>query len=171
MARITSDATSTTITTSFPPKTYLSHISAIEQSVSKLTDEGTGGNPMIVLEWTVDDNEQKGRRVGFHRLMLGGKTKEGKPMPIRQLLEVIDGCKIPWTTTSGGQLIARPFKKVKGANGNIMFVDPDTNSRITTIEYDTDDFMNKQAMVKYGVRKQEGSDRDFNEVVSVAPLS
>ncbi len=170
MARITSSAENTVIMTSFPPSKIPSHISALESKVSKTNEDGTGGNPMLVLEFTVDEGQFKDRRVGFHNVMVGGKTSKGQPMPIRQLLEVIDACKIPWTTTPGGQLVSRPFKKVKGDGGSIMFVDPDTNTRISTIEYDTDDFINKRCMVRYGIRKQEGTDRDFNEVQGVEPL-
>lgn len=170
MARITSSAENTVIMTSFPPSKIPSHISALESVVSKTQDDGTGGNPMLVLEFTVDEGPFKDRKVGFYNVMIGGKTKKGMPMPIRQLLEVIDSCKLPWCTTPGGQLVARPFKRVKADDGSIMFVDPDTNSRITTIEYDTDHFINARCKVNYGVKKQEGSDRDFNEVRNVEPL-
>jgi hypothetical protein len=170
MARITSSAENTVIMTSFPPKTYKSHLSALESVISKAQEDGTGNNPMLVLEFTVDEGEFKDRQVGYYNVMIGGKTKKGEPMPIRQLLDVIDSCKIPWTTSKNGPLSARPFKKVKADGGSIVFVDPDTNSRITTIEYDTDDFMNKQCNVKYGVRKQDGTDREFNTVEAVLPL-
>lgn len=170
MARITSSAENTVIMTSFPAAKLVSHYSGGEQKVSKTQEDGTGGNPMLVCEFTVDEGEFKGRRVGFYNVMLGGRTSKGDPMPIRQLLELIDALKAGWTTTPGGQLIARPFKRVKGDGGSIIFVDPDTNTRISTIEYDPDEFMNRQARVSYGIRKQDGSDREFNEVKSVEPL-
>jgi hypothetical protein len=171
MARISSSAEGTAIITAFDHKEpLLSHISALEPGVSKANDDGTGNNPMITLEWTIDEAPFAGRRVQFHRCMIGGTTKAGKPMPLTQLLDVIDGCKIPWTSTKGGTLVARPFKKVKADDGSIIFVDPDTNTRIATIEYDTDDFLNKQAKVRYTIRKQDGSDRAFNEVQAVYPV-
>lgn len=167
MARITSDATSTTIQTAFEPKAFRSHIAEMEKTTSKMTDEGTGGNPMFLFTWEVDEGPYKGRRVPYHYVMLGGKTKEGKDMPIRQLLEVIDGCKIPWATADDKPLVYRPFKKVKTDNGDIIFVDPDTNERIARVDYDDEMFLNRQALVQYGVRKS--NDREFNEVVRVLP--
>jgi len=170
MTRITSSAENTVIMTSFPAQKLISHFSAYESLDSKIQEDGTGGNPMLVCEFTVDEGEFKDRRVGYYNVMIGGKTSKGAPMPIRQLLELIDALKVGWTTTPGGSLVARPFKKVKGDGGSIMFVNPDDNSRIATIEYDPDDFINKQCRVNYGIRKQQGTDRDFNEVKSVEPL-
>jgi hypothetical protein len=170
MARITSSAENTVIMTSFPESKVVSHFSAYENKMSNANEDGTGNNPMLVCEFTLDEGEFKGRRVGFYNVMLGGKTKKGDPMPIRGLLELIDALKAGWTVTPGGPLVARPFKRVRGDAGSYMFVDPDTNSRVTTIEYDPDEFINRQCRVAYGIRKQDGSDRTFNEVKSVEPL-
>lgn len=170
MARITSSAENTVIMTSFPAQKLISHLSSFEEKTSKTNDDGTGGNPMIVCEFTVDEGEFKGRRVGFYNVMTGGKTSKGDVMPIRQLLELIDALKAPWAVSDSDPLVARPFKRVKGDGGSIMFVNPDTNTRITTIQYDPADWMNKQCRVQYGIRKQDGSDREFNEVKSVEPL-
>jgi len=170
MARITSSAENTVIMTAFPESKLISHFSAYEAKVSETQEDGTGGNPMLVCEFIVDEAPYKDRRVGFYNVMIGGKTKKGQPMPIRQLLELIDALGVGWTTSPGGPLVARPFKKVKADDGSFLFVDPDTNQRIATIEYDPEDFKNKQCRVQYGIRKQQGSDRAFNEVRSVEPL-
>jgi len=171
MARITSSAEGTEIMTAFPPNTYRSHISDMVSQVSKVKDDGSGGNPMMVFEFTVDEGSFKDRRVGYYNVMTGGKTSKGNPMPIRQLLELIDGFKIPWAASKDQSLVARPFKKVKAENGSIVFVDPDTNQRIATVDYDDADFLNKTGMVRYGIRKQDGTDREFNEVIAIVPNS
>lgn len=170
MARITSSAENTVIMTAFPARKLKSHFSAFEKKDSNIQEDGTGGNPMIVCEFTVDEGEFKDRRVGYYNVMLGGKTKKGDVMPIRQLLELIDALKVGWATNPSAPLVARPFKRVKGDGGSIMFIDPDTNTRITNIDYDPEQWMNRQCNVNYGIRKQDGTDREFNEVKSVEPL-
>ena len=180
MSRIKSDASATELTTAFSSdEFFMSHVSGIKLTNSKTNDDGTGNNPMFVVEFEIDEGPYKGRRIGNlernigHILMIGGKTKEGKDMPIRALLEFIDALKLPWTATPNGKLVSRPFKRVN-QGGSMIFVDPDTNQRIANIEYDPGEAPNfslwvgKRCKVRYGVRKF--NDRDYNEVVALAPL-
>ena len=69
---------------------------------------------MLVCEFTIDEGEFKNRRVGFYNVMTGGKTSKGDIMPIRQLLELIDGLKAPWAVSPSDPLVARPFKSGQG---------------------------------------------------------
>jgi len=172
MARMSVDASTTQITTSMPKGTVArSTITAVDVVTSAIKADGTGGNPMAVLEWTVSDGPFTGRRVGFHNVMLGGVTKAGNPMPLRELCSLIDAVKAPWATSADKPLVSRPFKRVKQDNGNILFIDPDTGDQVTNIDMNfPDDFLSKDAKVRFGVRKQLGSDREYNEVSDMMPL-
>lgn len=175
MPRISADITDTAIQTAFPDNTIaMAHVSAIEVTTSKVkeNDDGTtsGGNPMAIFEWTLDDGPYQGRVVRYDYVTTGGFDKNGKPNSLTKLLERIDGLGVPWAISPDAPLVARPFKRVKTDNGMIVFVDPDNDQVITNIDYEMPEgFLNKVAKVKFGAKKGMNSDRDFNEVKQVLP--
>jgi hypothetical protein len=172
MARTSADTSTSEIMSPMPSNTVAkARIVEMEDTTSKVNEDGTGGNPMYILTWVVDEGAFAGRRVGFHYIMYGGHDKHGAPMSLSNLLRLIDAIKAPWAANQSDPLVARPFKWTKLPNGNVACFDPDTNQILTNVDYNfPDDFINRQALVRFGQRKAQGSDRIFNEVVSVSPI-
>ena len=159
--RMDSDLSGTVSISPMPDGEYSAHVVEVEDSVSK------AGNPMVTLTWQIDDGEFSGRRIRYDTVMTGGKTKEGRAMPLFLLCNFLDATGTAWECLNchnGEQ--GRHFYIGKGPNEDGLdygqYVCPDCKAADFT--YDTANFNGARCVIKVGSRKNEGTDRVFNEI-------
>ena len=132
-----------------------------------------GGAPMSIQTWEIYEGEHIGKKIKFDNMMLGGLTKEGKPMPLGQYCAFLHYTGVPWTCIDCGTrysdrhafLIAT--KQDKERNGNLKvgsFYCKNCEAALPKISADTDDFLGARCGISIGHKKQQNSEREFNEV-------
>lgn len=172
--RMTSNLSESSALDIVPDGEYKTVPSKIEERTSKLNDDGTGGNPMIVTTWRAVGGEYNDRVVAIENLMVGGSTKDGRPMPTFKLLNVIESLGAPWSCAichpdeDNAVLESRPFKKVR-AEGSIHNYCPEGNHKIGNITFDYSYWEGRQCITRVGHEKMLNSDRERNFVRSHRP--
>jgi len=178
MAKIVSDLSNTSAGASLPKNVYIMEIIKCDDVISKEKEENGrkvgGGNPMFVFTYKVTNDpnnaQYEGRQVGFHNVVYGGVNERGEPNNIGRVLDQIIATKIPWDHTESNcgsvDITASPVRDMKR---NAYFC-PECSNQIKAIAYDPDHFLHKMVKVDVGVRKQQGSDKEFNDVKAVLPL-
>lgn len=146
------------------------------------------GAPMAQLDWQVDEGEYVGRKIRFDTIMLGGMSKDQKPISLSQLCQFLHHTGVPWTCKSCGAehkgphsfLIATAEHKDEGLKNGGYYC-PSCKNPKPRIAYDTDNFKGARCGVRIGSRKQqpivedgvvvrEGSDKEFNEIQAYMDL-
>lgn len=176
MARIIIDFSNTTSFAIVPDGEYKTIPGKIEERVSKMTQEGTGGNPMLVVQWKAVDGEFNGRIVGIENLMLGGSTKSGEPMPLFAIYRVIDALKVPWaclicqTDAENATLETRPFTQRK-IDGNIQYFCPEGGHKLGNVTTDWQMWENRQCYTQVGHEMIPNTDRERNRIIGHRPVN
>lgn len=157
---------------------YNAHVTSVDLKPSQ------AGAPMATLEWTIDEGEQVNKRVRYDTVMLGGKTKEGKPQSLGKMCSLIHYAGLPWqcnpkrggcgTQHSGPHsfLIAtaadhegNPLIKI----GN--YYCPTCKNPTPSILWDTDVLLGARCGVRVGPKKkEEGSTSQFDEIKGYTDL-
>ena len=127
------------------------------------------GNPMLTLMFEVDDGEFKEARISNHNLMVGGLTKDGKPMPIRGFREMVSAMAlegVPWTCKGCGQETDLPFERT--ASGEHVCPNCHQICRFST---NPDLWEGRRINGLCTTGKYQGSDEPRNELSRVRPYS
>jgi len=148
------------------------HVSEKEDKLSKDSKA-----PMAQLEWTIDEGEHQGRKIKFDTIMLGGKTKDGKPQSLGNLCSFIYYTGYPWTcghcgvehTDKHSFHIGTKEDADKGVKIG-QYVCPDCFNPVPKISHNTDLMKGQRCGLRVGSRKEEGGDREFNKVVAYTDL-
>jgi hypothetical protein len=148
-----------------PNSTQNAHVYENEYKQSK------GGAPMSVLGWLIEEGEFAGRKIRFDNIMLGGLSKDGKPLSLGQLCSFLHYTGTIWScghcshesTEKHGFLIVKKETQEEGLKiGN--YYCPECKNPKPRIKFDTDTFMGARCGISIGSQKQEGTDREFNIV-------
>lgn len=132
-----------------------------------------GGAPMAILHWEIIDGEHATKKVKYDNIMLGGMTREGKPMPLGQYCSFLHYTGVPWTcldcdtrhSDRHSFLIAVKEDKARKSNLKIgSFYCKACEAPLPRISVDTDDFLGARCAISIGSEKQEGTDKVFNKV-------
>lgn len=172
MPRISSKVEDQKVIQNVPKHTYPAHIHSAVTEVAAQT-----GNPMIRLHFMIDEGEYSGRILppGKGRnVMTGGKTKDGRPMPIFDIRNLLESFQIPWECEScHNGLEVRKFHVSDGTDGleKGQIVCPDCKSPRFDFSYNCpEDFIGKRALIAVDEKKAENSDMVFNTVERFASL-
>lgn len=177
MARVSSDLNDAGTFTLIPKGPQNAHV----VKVSDMNKENTGplmsqgGAPMVQLDWEIDEGEYSGRQVKFDTLMLGGNSKEGKPISLGALCSFLHYTGTPWGCLDCGSTEAsRLFHLGQDSDKDIglkkgNYYCPDCKSPKPRITYDTSNFMGARCKVGVGSRKGN-DDREFNNITGYTAL-
>jgi hypothetical protein len=177
MPKITSDVSNTSPFSAVPKNFYPARIHSATFGKSKLKEDGTGDNPMLTFGFTIENNAEapqyNNRQVNFYNVVTSGLDKNGAPVNINRVIEVISATGIPWDHSSCNALgiTNSPIEDKK----NGIFLCPECHESLSKpgsqISYDSDDFVNRHVKIQVNVRKRLGTDEDQNEVQRVMRLS
>jgi len=177
--RLSSDLQDAGVYTLIPNGRYNAHVIAVRDTdrndISKpLTSQG--GAPMVQLDWEIDEGEYAKRQIRFDTLMLGGNSKEGKPISLGALCSFLHFTGTPWSCMDCNNTEAsRKFYLGDIADNTIglkkgNFYCPDCKSPKPRITYDTGNFMGARCGV--GVASRKGNDdREFNNIKGYTDLT
>jgi hypothetical protein len=112
---------------------------------------------MLTLTWHLEETGDCGDTVRFDRVMLGGTTRKGDPMPLFRLCELVEATGVEWICKACGGA-ATGFNKEKGT-----YKCPECGE-VASMEFDTDDLLMATAKVKVSLQKKEGDDREFPQI-------
>jgi hypothetical protein len=176
MARLTSELQDAGVATTIPNGIYNAHVCEVRDTdrndVNKILTSQAGA-PMVQLDWEVEEGDYTGRKIKFDTIMLGGMSKEGKPIQLSNLCNFLHRTGVPWTCEDcHNPEIGRRFYIAEGSEddkahglkkGN--FYCPDCKSVGTgdgpRITYETKTFMGARCGI--GVGTKPGTDgREFN---------
>jgi len=134
--------------------------------------------PCVDLTWEVDEGEYAGKKVKFDMIILGGKSKEGKPISLARLCSFLNHTGVPWECAdcNNGEK-ARKFYVATGDSDDVErglkkgnYYCPDCKAPTPRVEYDTANFMGARCGLGIGIRKEENGDREFNTIKGYTAL-
>lgn len=179
--RMTSTLNDAGMGSTIPKGLYNAHV--IEVGDHDKNDVGKpltskAGAPMVDLTWMVDEGPYADKKIRYDTVMLGGNSKEGKPISLGRLCTFLHFTGVPWECADcrNGER-AREFyiaqdtddDKARGLKkGN--FYCPDCKALDPRMEYDTANFQSARCGVGVNTKKQEGSDREFNTITGYTTL-
>lgn len=109
---------------------------------------GNSGN-----ENTASDPKWNGKKVSYDRVMIGGKNEHGEPYSLVKLLNYIGACGVSYTCLNCNDVQSdAPVRK------GVDFFCPSCDSVLTAIDWNSDDFTNKSAMINVRKKRQETKD-------------
>jgi hypothetical protein len=175
MPKITSDTSNTNPFSAIPKNWYPARIqSPVAYGKSKST-----GNPMLTFGFTVENNSEapqyNNRQVNFYNVVTGGTDKNGKPMNINRVIEMIVATGVPWDHIGAGCGAVGISRIPLEDREHGMYACPECNGNLSApgsqISYNSDDFAGKMVKILVDVEKALGSDEDRNSVVRVRSLN
>lgn len=176
MARVTADLTQVKTIQALPKDIYIGRVETCLAEMSKKQPDGTGGNPMLNLTWLVEETAEgdrtcAGRKIPFDRVVYGGLSKKREPIVPYGFAKLLECLKVSWSCAHCGVGGARDFLHGTGENGieKGSIVCPDCKQPMM-VEVDTDEIVGSRCKIAVDVRKNDGDDREFNEVKGYAPL-
>jgi hypothetical protein len=116
------------------------------------------GNPMYTLTWEIIEGESAGREIRFDRVVIGGVNSRGEKLQPYGLADLIQATDMPWTCPQCGD--NDRVRGIKRENYKLFC----ENSHPLQIDFDDANLVGLVAMLELKVRKQEGTDKEFNEV-------
>lgn len=161
-----------------PSATYNGQIIVCEIKRSK------GNAPMAVSDWQIletpnSTNEFLGRKVRFDNVMLGGMSKDNKPLSLGQLCSLMYYAGIPWQCKQCGAkheglhsfLLATKEDAAEGSGLKVgNYYCPACKNPKPGMVWDTDHLLNARCGISIGSKKEEGGDREFNYIRGYADL-
>lgn len=163
-----------------PEETYEAHVDTIELNfrvedgrVIVEAEANKSKNPMCYPIMKIDTGEYAGRKLSKFAalLMLGGTTKENKPMPLYKLIEFLENSNIPYfCAVNGCDLTEKKTYRGTGKDGKKAgnFYCPACQSDLV-LKYNTDDFIGRRFKIQVGIEK-DNNDRDVNKIVHFLPI-
>lgn len=159
---------------------HVKEMDAVDPATGEIKKTKSGLGRQITLDWEIDEGEHAGKVVRFNNLTLGGHyidktTGEQKPLSTVDLCEFLTHTGVPWKCLNCNNAEApRKFHIGTGPEGDGItkgkYVCPDCKNTNTRITYNTDNFLGARCGIRIGSKKQEGGDKEFNEVRGYAPL-
>lgn len=154
------------------------------QVVAKQDKTSQGGAPMAVIDWQItaapnNDPQFIGRKVRYDNIMLGGLSKDKKPLNLGQLCSFLHYTGIPWRckhcSTNYAErhsfLIAKAEDCAEGSGLKIgNFYCPNCKNPKPAIVYDTDDFMGASCGIGIGSSKGLTGDKEFNNITGYTDM-
>lgn len=177
MPKITSDVSNTNPFSAIPDGWYTMRVTGNTFGTSKTREDGTGGNPMLTLGFTVEQNveapQYNNRQVNFYNVTVGGKDKNGAPQNLNRVFELIAATGVSWDHESCGAIGMTKSPIEDRKNGK--WICPECNEALgkvgSTVSYNSDDFSNKHVRALVATRKRLGTDEDQNEIRRVRALA
>jgi len=184
MARLTSTLQDAGVATTIPNAIYTAHVCELfDEDKNDITKGLTSqaGAPMVQMHWEVDEGDYTGRKIKYDTIMLGGLSREGKPIQLSNLCNFLHRTGVPWSCLDcENPEIGRRFyiaegnedDKSKGLKkGNFYCPDCKTaGPNSPRITYETKTFLG--ARCRIGVGSKPGTDgREFNIVKGYTDLA
>jgi hypothetical protein len=179
MPELDSDLEGAGIFQLIPNSVQNGHVVAVddvdEQGNFKLTKAGA---PRVNLDWEIDEGEFAGRKIRFDMIILGGKSAKGDAISLSRLCSFLHFTGVPWTCKKCGTkhtekksfLIAKKEDKETSGLTPGNYYCPSCKDPKPAIKYDTSDFMSARCGLSIGSKKQDGSDKEFNEIKAYTDL-
>ena len=180
MARLSSDLQDAGIQSTIPNGVYNAHVCEVrdmdKNDVSKPLLSQAGA-PMVQNDWEIDEGDYAGRKIKFDTIMLGGMSKDGKPISLGNLCNFLHRTGVPWKCLDcNNPEIGRKFYIAEGNDedkaaglkkGN--FYCPDCKSLKPRITYDTAQFLGARCGIGVGT-KPNTDGREFNIIKGYTDL-
>lgn len=148
--------------------------------VANVLKSSKAGAPMVVLDWMLeqDQGDFAGRKIRFDNVMLGGLSKDKKPLSLGQLCSFLHYTGVPWKCKACGTEYSEPKaffvpnKQEAEEHGLKVgnYYCRECKNPKPAIIYDTDHFLGARCGIRVGSSKQEGTDKEFNNVISYTDL-
>lgn len=176
MPEITSSFEGTVEYTTIPEDTYEAHIDLVEKNfiinpegeVIITAAEDKSKNPMVFLILQIDSGEYAGRKLSKYAamVMLGGITREGKPMPLYNLVSLLESSNIPYRcAVNNCDLTGKKIYRGTGKDGKkagVLYC-PECGFGPISLIYNVDDFQGRRMKIAVGIEK-DNKGNDVNKV-------
>jgi hypothetical protein len=165
-----------------PEATYEARVDAVMLNFNVIdgrlvveAKEGKSTNPSARLKWKISGGEFSDRTLSewAHLLMIGGTTKEGKPMPLFRLIEFLENTDTPYScAVNGCNLTQKKVYRGTGKDGKKVgtLYCPTCESELR-LKYNTNDFAGRRAKIVVKTEPDQTGSKEVNKVEKVLPLS